>query len=376
MVYRFGDASRDLPGTRGGRKPARLATVQKLDAQTLKTFLSAAKRAKLMRPIIEGLRASRGAIPMDADDYAEEKARADRRARVSICAEAVQCAVNAVLGEDDRKKPIGRSLYSYLLWEMTKAASDYASAENIDPVEFENGVLNEGLAVVGNLRSALIRDWSDKSLDFWDSQNTAVENIKAHKVPYIDRSSLETVTGAYLALPYRSQAMDRFLVQVLVEMEFYAYGDEMLNEKTFGLFPARSPLKQRHVLLAYLRGLIFNGVLFGGIAASALWASSRGWVSESGAPWIYGICIFLFLLFGAIGILALPFAWQKQTKARQHVLKLLSTMLKIYNELRSDGPISALYVRERVVAASQEGVVWPSPLFALLDDIISRTGRF
>ena len=39
-----------------------------------------------MRPIIEGLRASRGAIPMDADDYAEEKARADRRARVSICA--------------------------------------------------------------------------------------------------------------------------------------------------------------------------------------------------------------------------------------------------------------------------------------------------
>ena len=73
-----------------------------------------------------------GAIPMDADDYAEEKARADRRARVSICAEAVQCAVNAVLGEDDRKKPIGRSLYSYLLWEMTKAASDYASAENID----------------------------------------------------------------------------------------------------------------------------------------------------------------------------------------------------------------------------------------------------
>ena len=82
MVCRFGDASRNLLGTRRGRKPARLATVQKLDAQTLKTFLSAAKRAKLMRPIIEGLRASRGAIPMDADDYAEEKARADRRARV------------------------------------------------------------------------------------------------------------------------------------------------------------------------------------------------------------------------------------------------------------------------------------------------------
>ena len=78
-----------------------------------------------------------------------------------------------------------------------------------------------------------------------------------------------------LALPYRSRAMDRLLVKVLVAMEFYAFGDEMFNEKSlFGLLPVRSPLKQRHSLLAYLRGLLVNAIFFGGIAALALWAAS------------------------------------------------------------------------------------------------------
>jgi hypothetical protein len=227
------------------------------------------------------------------------------------------------------------------------------------------------------LRSALVRDWSDKSLDFWDSHSSPIDKIKADKVPYIDRSSLESVVGDYLALPYRCQAMDRILVRVLIAMELYAFGDEMMNERTFGLFPPRSPLKQLHVFLAYLRGQIVNGVFFAGVAALALWASSSGWVSKSGALWISGICVFLFLLFGAISTLALPFAWHKQANARQQIAKLLSTMAIIYNELKSDGPISAQYIRDRANNAAQEGVVWPAPLFALLDDIItSRTGRF
>jgi hypothetical protein len=171
----------------------------------------------------------------------------------------------------------------------------------------------------------LLEDWKDKSLNFWDNQANPIYKIKTGKVPYIDRSSVESVVSDYLALPFRAQAIDRFLVRVLVAMELYAYGDEMLNEKTFGLFPARSPLKQRHALLAYLRGQLANGVLFGGIGASALWASSSGWISESAVGWIVGICIFLFFLFGAIGTFALPFVWYKQGEARRRVLNLLSS---------------------------------------------------
>ena len=147
-------------------------------------------------------------------------------------------------------------------------------------------------------------------------------------------------------------------------MELYAFGDEMLNEKTFGFLPARSPLKQRHVLLAYLRGQAINGAFFVGVAALALWASSHGWVSESSAWWISGICVFLFLLLAAISTFALPFSWHKQASARQRVATLLSTMATIYDDLRSDGPISAQYIRNR--RATQPEKAWFGLLHSLL----------
>jgi hypothetical protein len=84
---------------------------------------------------------------------------------------------------------------------------------------------------------------------------------------------------------------------------------------TFGLFPARSPLKQRHALLQYLRGQLVNGVLFGGTAALALWASSSGLLGLSTAEWIMGGCGFLFLAFASVSTFALPFWWYAQAMA-------------------------------------------------------------
>jgi hypothetical protein len=141
---------------------------------------------------------------------------------------------------------------AFILQRMAKAASDYALPGNIDPRVFEETLLNEGLAIVRSLRWALVRDEKENpSPNFWDNNAKPLEKIKAKQVPYIDHSGLEAVVGEYLALPYRCQALDRFLVRVLIAMELYAYGDEMLNEETFGLFPARSPLRQRHALLGY-----------------------------------------------------------------------------------------------------------------------------
>jgi hypothetical protein len=108
----------------------------------------------------------------------------------------------------------------------------------------------------------------------------------------------------------------------------------------------------------------------------ALWAASERWIGETAAGWTTGICVALFLLLSAISTFALPFSWHTQIKARQKVRDLLLAMNTIYDELRSDGPISAQHIRGRANSAAQIGVVWPAPLFAMLDDIIARTGRF
>jgi hypothetical protein len=306
--------------------------------------------------------------------HGEQNLQPTRRMQM-ICTDSVRWMVNSASGEDDRQKPISRSLYGYQLEEMAKAALDYAITQKIDPDDFESVDLNRGLEVVQHLRWALVHS-DDKTLDFWNTRDRPFDRIKANNVPNIDRSSLEGVVDDYLALPYRSRALDRLLVRVLVAMEFYAYGDEMMNPKysLFGMHP--SPLMQTHVLLAYLGGLLFNAVFFGGTAALALWAASQGWIGGTAAGWTAGICVALFLLLSAISTFALPFSWRAQIKARQKVRDLLLAMNTIYDELRSDGPISAQHIRDRANSAAQIGVVWPAPLFAMLDDAVARTGRF
>lgn len=54
----------------------------------------------------------------------------------------------------------------------------------------------------------------------------------------------------------------------------------------------------------------------------------------------------------------------------------MDAMLGLYAEMNSDGPISAKHIRETAQKAADKGVVWPGPLFALLDDVVARTGRF
>lgn len=312
---------------------------------------------------------------MDAEDHQAATNGWMLRAQLEeICHVAVQDEISALLGDDQAQRSYGGQ-YGDLLRRMSEAALEYALANNIEPRHFESKVLRDGLSVVGELRYAFINDPSNRSPNFLDL-GSPVDLIKADKVPRIDRMSLEAVVGSYLDLPYRSQAMDRTLIRGLIAAETYAFGDEMINEKTFGLFPARSPMKQTHAILGYLRNNFFNAILFGGISALGFWLRSGNIISENVASWIAGICLSLLLFFAATSTLALPYLWYNQAKARRRVRDLLATMTTLYNEHRSDGPISAHYIRERASDASAKGVVWPAPLFAILDDVISRTGRY
>jgi hypothetical protein len=83
----------------------------------------------------------------------------------------------------------------------------------------------------------------------------------------------------------------------------------------------------------------------------------------------------LALLF-VVATMALPFVWSQRAKAKQRVVTLMDAMINVYAELKSDGAISAEHIRARSQKAADGGVIWPAPLFAMLDDIIRRTGRF
>jgi hypothetical protein len=310
---------------------------------------------------------------MDAEHHqVAADGRMLRRQLEKICNDAVQNKLSDLLGSDAQRSYGAQ--YGNLLRRMSQSALEYALANNIRPDDFDSEVLYGALDLVDALRYVFINDPSNRSPNFFDNSNP-VDLIKAKKIPRIDRGSLEGVVGDYLALPYRSEAMERTLVRALIAAEMYTFGDELFNEETLGL-PARSPIKQRHALLTYLGNNLINAVLFGGITALGYGLSSGNIISDNAAGWIAGICLTLFGFAVATSTLALPYLWFKQAKARRKVVDLLMIMATLYREQQSDGPISAHYTRERAGDASKQGVVWPAPLFALLDDIISRTGRY
>lgn len=266
--------------------------------------------------------------------------------------------------------------------EITKAATEYAMTKGI-PVEggyrgqrFED-VLSQATSVLTNLRYALrLGDGvgADR-LKLWSHRIQPFHWVKAKRVPEIDRIEVESVIGQYLALPYRSEAIDRLLVDLLIAMELFSYANEMVNGVSIpGIF-STSPLK-RSPLLEWLVNFLLSGLIWL-IVGTALWGLSL--IRLFPTDWLSGANVALGLLFLASVLWTtawLPRTWWAVAKAKTQIRLLLDQMSGVYCELNSQGPISARHVDQRARSAANAGVIWPAPLFVLLEDILARTGRF
>jgi hypothetical protein len=209
-------------------------------------------------------------------------------------------------------------------------------------------LLDNGFDIVDQLYRAI--DWPDKEFKLWGHDTYLVSHVKSKKTPEFIRSEIEAAVGGYLRLPYRSAHVDRLLVDLLIAIEIAALNQWIEDRKlAFVIFEGWS-------------GLI--SVLFvGGVTGVLQWLNI---ISNSWAWYVPTL---------AVGFSALSYInthyWGPIAKVR----KLFEPMLFSYNAMNSDGPISAQHIRERLTTATEKGVVWPAPVYTLLDDVIARTGR-
>jgi hypothetical protein len=282
--------------------------------------------------------------------------------------------------EDLKRARSSYSIYRMLIEDVTKAASEYAIANDITVGDFEWEAVSPGVNVVNRLQSALIEDWSKTELidrwRFWHHERNPLRLIKKDKAPYMMRNIVEEAATEYLDLPYRVPLLERIIVDVLVALELYAFGKEMFGPS--GLpwwFPKQSPFHQYHAVVGYLGSQLVNAIVLIGLAL--LIGNYGSWlVGETVANWIAGGLVLLFVLGLGLSTIGLPFAWRNQSRARKKIATQIEAMAKVYAELNTDGIISARRIQDAATHAANLGVVWPPPLFAVLDDIISRKGRF
>jgi hypothetical protein len=268
------------------------------------------------------------------------------------------------------------NIFRHLLNEMTKASITFAVQNSITEDEFEWDVLPDAIGIVRAIQYAFVsnpRSGDPKNWKFWKHEDFIVERIKNKDVPEIHRSELESAATRYLDSQLRAAAVDRILIDSLMAMEIFAFGDEMLNPEKFY---KSSPLKRPHALWTYLSGQFANFVFFGIIIGVIAWLNSHNVLGDTATFWSIGILLLILALAFVVGTVSLPWVWISQGASKRKITDLLGAMTGVYTELKSDGAISAQHIRQRAQAVASQGAVWPAPLFAMLDDVIARTGRF
>jgi hypothetical protein len=266
--------------------------------------------------------------------------------------------------------------YGRALDAISRAALEYNAEAEEDSFE---RLLDRGIAVVSQLRWAVQGDTQNQDevqqLKLWSHREQPLWEVKKGQIPDFNRAEVEAIVGDYLALPYRSQYLDRILIDVLIALELYSFADEMLNEPSLPGIPARSPLVRSHPVVRFLRFRSVEAVVLLAPAGLLVLLAQNRYLSEVWANKASSVLVGIFVLSAAWGAIVLPFDWRSHKKSTRLTRSLMNEMISCYSELKTNGPVSARRLVERLGTAADKGVAWPAPLYALLDDILGRTGR-
>jgi hypothetical protein len=266
--------------------------------------------------------------------------------------------------------------YKLVLDDLIDQSAKHAAESRMDEDEFWCGLERIG-EFVSEFASSFVSTYELTSHhSFWSHRPSPLNDITSKKVPAMNRDFLQESVGMYVGLPVRHQRVDRCLIDSLTALELFAFGDEMLNEPSIPGLMSRSPLRRSHPVWAFIKGQFGNLIAAGVLFAIALIPYKLGWIAETGLSVTGLILVGLLCLLFAIGLLSLPSFWRQQHNASKKVTEALEAMLTVYAELNSNGLVSVRHFRERVSKAADKGVLWPSGLFVVLDDVEARSGRF
>lgn len=289
---------------------------------------------------------------------------------------------NILYGLDkDQLQEARNSQHACLSRGLLEKTAEYARANKISVDDFEWDLVPLTVSFLDSLRHSLV-SYDNKNIkerfNYWRHEENPLHVIKTRRTPYMDRSEIENAVGEYLNLPFRDERIDRLLVDIMIALELYTYGDDIYDTNDDMPWWHSSPYAHLKInpLWHFVKGQLFNAVAFLGGAAVAIFSGIQNWISASLATGIAIILVSIFVILLLLGLLFLPLFWRSVSKLKEKTYEPMIAMLNVYRGMISNGPISARHILEAAKKAEDKHVLWPASLFAILDDIIDRTGRF
>jgi len=286
----------------------------------------------------------------------------------------IDALAKQLIGDDlkfsaqDKKIHYRNSQKQILIKCVIQEALKYAKERNLYNKQFYD-LCEQGISIVWELHCSLVMD-TDNDPNLWKHKITSLEELIKGKTPdfVLNRKSVKSVTADYLNLPYRCVQLERIFVDVLIAAEMFAFVNDVFGPPMPWPFP-RSTWHDRHALSNYAIGLLLSAVvslapayglfLLGGIIAN----------------WLAGILVAVFAINAIVSTAFLPISWRRQSKARQNLLRVMQALFATYNGMVSEGALGTKRIRELVSKAEHLGVLWPGPLYAILDHNLSKSGR-
>ena len=237
------------------------------------------------------------------------------------------------ISEDDLDKnyPLRSQVYAALS-AINRAAFEAANRPDgtLDEDRYTS-LQHDGSSVIQGIYANL--RWSDDK----ERKGEAKHRLWSHRnsaFPEFDRTGIEAAVSEYLALPYRVPEIDRLLIDLLLAMEIAAFAKSIRG----------------HIILWLVE------VPFLGWGTLEVW---RIW------PWAGYLAAFAFIAW----------LWWFPIRTIVRASSLTVRMRCCYEAMNSSGPISAQHIRDLLNSSAGKGIMWPAPIYALIDDVIARGGR-
>ena len=281
------------------------------------------------------------------------------------------------------------------LRQMLEEASIYSIKNKLSQDDLEN--LAEQISTfLNNLEDVFHRDiWADHKADadalgeflsrsgeLWTYPSVDSYKLKQVNMPYIDLSMLAWTAMQYLKLPVRNKSIDRMLVSAFVGTEYFSFAKSMSTVLMQGQSQSSSlrglstsPFFKPHPLWQFFKGLLWDFVGVVVIPLGALLGLDKYFIIQGDWPLWLGLgFILIWILSSLVGLNSLVNDWRSWIKSKMLIRELVEGMSDLYMEISNGQIVSAIRVRERLNNLNEKGAVWPTEVFPILDDIISRDG--
>lgn len=190
---------------------------------------------------------------------------------------------------------------------------------------------------------------------------------------------LSLATGDYVKNRFKSAEIDWILIQALTQAEIVANCSDLYYRNPI-TWTSRAdyhkPISVRRFLWNMSKVIFWLWLAGGSIAASPL----------AFATLPPEVMLFIGLAVGGFGTIALLVVGvslvidviekqQRYLKYRQSITDLCVRLDVFFREFRGAGPFSLSHFKKRVNQLADEGMIWPSGLFVLIDDMESRSDK-